>query len=84
MNSEEDMLWEQIEKLVDQIAMQQKDKLYQFGRKIIPTLTEEDILQPNDYNELEHHPFFRYEEGLLAGIQTVQTALFALKKDVKQ
>lgn len=53
----------------------QKSKLLKLGRKIIPYLTQDDILQPNDYPELENNPFFRYEEGVLEGLLTAQMAL---------
>jgi len=71
--------WNSIERLVEEIVEDQKRKLLACGRRLIPTLTPEDMLQPNDYLELEHNPHFRYEEGLLAGLQTIQTALRALK-----
>ena len=71
----------EIEKLIEEIAEGQKKGLLNLGRRIVPTLTPEDILQPNDYPELENHPSFRYEEGVLAGIQTVQMAIKALIKD---
>ena len=45
------------------------------GRRVVPTLTPEDVLQPNDYPELENHPEFRYQEGVLAGIQEAISAL---------
>jgi hypothetical protein len=38
-------------------------------------------LQPNDFPELEHHPHFRYEEGILDGMQVVRSALYALTQD---
>ena len=63
------------EQLMDEMIEQQRGKLLQLGRRIIPTLTPEDILQPNDYPELEYHPEFRYEEGILAGMMSVQIAL---------
>jgi hypothetical protein len=66
--------WEQIEALLEELADGQKSHLLQMGRRIVPTLTPEDMLQPNDYPELENHPEFRYEEGILAGILTVQAA----------
>lgn len=71
--------WEEIEGTINEIVERQKKGLLTLGRRIIPTLTPEDLLQPNDYPELDHHPEFRYEEGLLAGMQTVQTALYAIK-----
>lgn len=73
--------WNSIEKLLDELFTHQYKKLYSCGTEIIPNLTTDDLLQPNDFQELEFHPHFRYEEGVLAGIQTVQTALNAIKRD---
>lgn len=67
-----------MESMMEEMVLMHKKALLSLGRRIVPTLTSEDVLQPNDYQELEHHPAFRYEEGVLAGIQTVQTALRAL------
>ncbi|MCH9630721.1 MAG: hypothetical protein S4CHLAM37_07250 [Chlamydiia bacterium] len=64
-----------LEDVFKELIDQQKEKLLQIGRKIIPYLTQDDILQPNDYPELENNPFFRYEEGVLEGLQTAQMAL---------
>lgn len=55
----------------------QKKQLFEIGRRIVPNLTHDDLLQPNDYPELENHPHFRYEEGILAGIQSVKAAMLA-------
>ena len=63
------------EKLIEEIANSQRAKLLAYGRRIVPTLTSDDVLQPNDFPELENHPEFRYEEGVLAGILTIQMAL---------
>ena len=71
---------EEIDQLLKELVDFQQNVLLKCGRRFIPHLTPEDLLQPNDYNELEFNPHFRYEEGVLAGIQTVQTALMALKK----
>lgn len=73
--------WQKINALLDEMELLYRKELLVLGRRIIPTLTPEDMLQPNDYLELNQHPEFRYEEGLLAGIQTVQMALRALQKD---
>lgn len=74
----------EFEKTIEEIIEDQKKKLLQCGRRIIPTLTPEDVLQPNDYNELENNPHFRYEEGLLAGMQTIQMMLRAMTKERRQ
>lgn len=73
--------WNKIEILVEEIVQAQKKKLLQSGRRIVETLTPEDMLQPNDYPELENHPHFRYEEGILAGMQEVQMALRAMQRE---
>lgn len=66
-----------VESLLDELEEGQQKVLYTLGRRIVPTLTTEDLLQPNDYPELEENPHFRYEEGVLAGIKTVRAALRA-------
>jgi len=73
--------WQSIEEILEEMASMQRKNLLSLARRIVPTATPEDILQPNDYPELEHHPEFRYEEGLLAGVQTVQMALRAKKRE---
>jgi hypothetical protein len=76
--------WEEIEQLLSEMVGFYQNNLLRCGQRIIPHLTSDDILQPNDFPELENHPFFRYEEGVLAGIQTVKMALNARKNDVDQ
>lgn len=66
-----------IDKTIEEIAAQQEAVLLSCARRIIPHLTGEDLLQPNDFPELEEHPHFRFEEGILLGIRTVQMALRA-------
>lgn len=66
-----------LEVLLNQLIEGQQKVLLTLGRRIVPTLTTEDMLQPNDYPQLEHHPEFRYEEGVLAGLMTTQMALRA-------
>jgi hypothetical protein len=68
------------ENLLNQLIEQQKAKLLESGRRIVPNLTSDDILQPNDFPELEFHPHFRYEEGILDGLQVARAALAAEKQ----
>lgn len=63
--------------LFDELIVQQKGKLFDLAKRIIPNITEEDLLQPNDFPELEFHPHFRYEEGILDGLQVAKAALLA-------
>lgn len=66
-----------LEELFDELIAFQEKKLLDYAAEIIPNVTSDDILQPNDYDELENHPFFRYEEGVLKGIQTAKMAVLA-------
>jgi hypothetical protein len=66
-----------VDKLIEEMAAQQEACLLATARRILPHVTPEDLLQPNDFPELEEHPHFRFEEGLLMGIRSVQTALRA-------
>jgi hypothetical protein len=67
--------------LLNEIIAQQEKTLFDCGRRIVPNLTAEDILQPYDYPELENNGHFRYEEGVLAGLMTALTALRALHNE---
>jgi len=69
---------EKIKVLLEEIKKLQEEKVLKIGRTFVPHLTREDMLQPNDYQELEHNPYFRYEEGVLEGIHTVRAAILAL------
>lgn len=71
------MNWNEISHLLDEITEEQRAKVYRVAVRMVPHLTEDDILQPNDFPELESHPEFRYEEGVLEGVQTVRMALRA-------
>lgn len=71
------MTVEEVFKLLLELESGQKKQLMGVARRIVPTLTEEDVLQPNDYPELENNPHFRYEEGVLAGIQMTLMAIRA-------
>lgn len=68
-------------RVIQELIKAQKKTLLQCGRRIVPTLTPEDMLQPNDYLELENNPHFRYEEGVLAGLLSSEMAILALSKN---
>lgn len=63
--------------LFDELILAQKKKLLSTAQRIIPNITDDDLLQPNDYPQLELHPHFRYEEGILDGLQVARTAFLA-------
>jgi len=69
-----------VEALFEELVKQQEEKVFKFAQRIIPHITREDVLQPNDFPALENHPLFRYEEGILEGLRTAQMAYTACKK----
>ncbi len=77
-----ELTFQEIEELIEELIDQQRSKVTACAHEVLPHLTEDDLLQPNDFPELERHPFFRYEEGVLAGLQTARMAFLALKKDL--
>lgn len=63
-----------LEPLFEELIAAQRAKMLALAKRIVPHVTEDDLLQPNDFPELEGHPLFRYEEGVLEGILTVRMA----------
>lgn len=61
--------------LLEEMSSNQRVKLLSIAREILAFCTPDDILQPQDFPELEENPLFRYEEGVLAGIEMVKIAI---------
>lgn len=68
----EEVLW-----VLDPLIQAQRAKLLATARRIVPHVIEDDLLQPNDFPDLEFHPYFRHEEGILDGLQMARAALLA-------
>ncbi len=71
----------EIEGLFNDLKERQNGEVLRTGRRLISQLTSDDVLQPNDFPELENDPHFRYEEGVLSGILIAEAALRAYFKD---
>lgn len=67
--------------MFDELITLQRKKVYSCALRILPHLTEDDILQPNDFPQLEMNPHFRYEEGVLEGLLTARMAYLARIKE---
>lgn len=65
------------ELLLQELIEGQRKKVLDCARNFVPHATLEDVMQPNDFEELEENPVFRYEEGILDGMQVVQAAIRA-------
>ncbi|HEX8791988.1 MAG TPA: hypothetical protein VF765_13630 [Polyangiaceae bacterium] len=68
--------WEEVAKFVASLEEQQRDKVLALARRLRPGLTLEDISNPHDFPELGDGDW-QYEDGLLAGIQSVLAAVRA-------
>lgn len=66
-----------MQNVFDELINLQKQKILKCAERIIPHITEDDLLQPNDFPALETSPHFRYEEGVLEGLMTARAAFLA-------
>lgn len=67
-----------MENIFDDLIRVQKKRLFVCAQRIVPGITEDDLLQPNDFPSLELHPHFRHEEGVLEGLLTARMAYLSL------
>ena len=70
--------WNVIETIVHEMEELQMQKVFDLARRLVPNLTMEDMRNPHDFPELGDTDW-HYEDGILTGIQSVRTALAALK-----
>ena len=63
------------EVLIQELIQHQQSKVLKVAREIGPDLTPEDIRNPQDFPELMSDTLFNYEDGILTGYLTLQTAL---------
>jgi hypothetical protein len=59
----------------------QRGKVLDLARRLIPGLTAEDIRNPHDFPDLDD-PDWHFEDGQLAGIESVRFALHGLRRDL--
>ena len=64
-----------INQLLEEMVEHQKAKVLKVAREIIPDATPEDIRNPQDFTELSVDSLFNYEDGILTGYLSIQTAL---------
>jgi hypothetical protein len=74
---------EKINAALEEHLQLQKKKVKNLARRLVPKITEEDILNPHDFPELVKSSQFNYEDGYLAGLMAVQMTLNRIKKDVR-
>jgi hypothetical protein len=72
---------EEVLSLLEGMEALQARKVIELARRLRPGLTAEDIRNPHDFPELGDTDW-HFEDGQLAGIQSVVTALRALRERV--
>ena len=63
------------EALLQELIEHQQTKVLKVARLIVPDATPEDIRNPQDFPDLVADSMFNYEDGILTGYLTLQTAL---------
>jgi hypothetical protein len=74
------LVWDAVEQLILEVERGQRRKVLELARRLRPGLTSEDISNPHDFPELEDSDW-QYEDGVLAGIQTVLAAVRAQRRE---
>jgi len=70
---------DRIQELLGRMEELQARKVIELARRLKPGLTAEDIRNPHDFPDLDD-PDWHFEDGQLAGIQSVAAALRALRR----
>jgi hypothetical protein len=72
--------WRDVEELVVELEQAQRQRVLALARRLRPGLTQEDIANPHDFAELADADW-QYEDGVLAGIQSVLAAVRARRRE---
>ncbi len=71
--------WEEIEKLLEEMQGLQHKKVVSLARRLRPGLTDDDVKNPHDFPELDDKDW-QFEDGVLTGIESVTSALRAVRR----
>jgi hypothetical protein len=71
-------LFDEIDAELGRLEELQLQKVIELARRIHPGLTAEDIRNPHDFPDLDD-PDWQYEDGMLAGMQSLRIAVRAMK-----
>ncbi|HEY1694432.1 MAG TPA: hypothetical protein VGG39_19820 [Polyangiaceae bacterium] len=74
--------WREVEGLVGEIEALQQAKVLDLARRLRPGLSLEDVANPHDFPELADADW-QYQDGLLAGVQTVLAAVRARRRETE-
>ncbi len=66
-----------IAELIDEMIEGQRGRVKDIARRIDPSLSSDDLMQPHDHPGVADNPDFQFEDGILAGYLAVRAALRA-------
>ena len=70
----------QIKLLIEETIALQQTKINELRYRIVPTATQADLLNPQDFEALRENMHFNYEDGYLNGLMSLRMAILALDK----
>lgn len=72
-----DMPFARLDALFDDMIQAQRAKVLRIAREILPQLTQDDVLNPHDFPELDQDSRYNFEDGILSGYISAQMAVRA-------
>ena len=66
---------DELERLLEQMIAQQRRRVAEYAARVRPNVTDDDLLQPMDVEELRTSPEWNYEDGVLNGYLAAQAAV---------
>jgi hypothetical protein len=72
-----DSIVQTLDHLFEEMIEHQRNKVLLAARTRRARLTDDDVLNPNDFSELMADPIFNYEEGLASGLMAAHIAVRA-------
>jgi hypothetical protein len=72
--------WDTIDRLLEEMIGQAEAKVLSIARRLVPGVTAEDVRNPHDFPALARDSRFNYEDGILAGLRSAQTAVRAERR----
>jgi hypothetical protein len=74
------MAWDAVERLLEEMIVQQERKVLALARRLVPHVTPEDLRNAQDFAPLVASADFNYEDGILAGLQAALMAVRAARR----
>jgi hypothetical protein len=69
--------FEKVDRLLEELIEQQRRKVLEHGQALVPSLTSEDVMNPDGYAALADSGPFNFDDGMLAGYISGQMAIRA-------